>query len=278
MHYYRLFTTIFGRDITMINNQNEAHLTSKLSGIARNAARQMRLALLLPGMLVLLISACGPAAAPATAQPPVATTAPVNAVSTNAPAATQAPANNSNLPSDPLAAVQYALRTQPKSFPFKETTTIGSGSTQMVTSAVIESPQRIMMVDATHSVIILDGKCYEKIGDGAFQTCTGATTGQTAQANANSLLDQATIEAGIAIIKTATLSGSETLNGMAARIYDYTSSGPLMGMQVDASAKMWVDEKTGLPIKVVTTSTVLGSTTTFTQLITYDSTIKVQAP
>jgi hypothetical protein len=148
----------------------------------------------------------------------------------------------------------------------------------MVTSAVIESPQRIMMVDATHSVIILDGKCYEKIGDGAFQTCTGATTGQTAQANANSLLDQATIEAGIAIIKTATLSGSETLNGMAARIYDYTSSGPLMGMQVDASAKMWVDEKTGLPIKVVTTSTVLGSTTTFTQLITYDSTIKVQAP
>jgi hypothetical protein len=49
-------------------------------------------------------------------------------------------------------------------------------------------------------------------------------------------------------------------------------------MQVDASAKMWVDEKTGLPIKVVTTSTVLGSTTTFTQLITYDSTIKVQAP
>jgi outer membrane lipoprotein-sorting protein len=91
-------------------------------------------------------------------------------------------------------------------------------------------------------------------------------------------MDQATIEAGIAIIKTATLSGSETLNGIAARIYDYTSSGPLMGMQVDSSSKMWVDEKTGLPIKVVTTSTVSGSTTTFTQLISYGSTIKVQAP
>ena len=148
----------------------------------------------------------------------------------------------------------------------------------MVTSAVIESPQRIMMVDATHSVIILDGKCYEKIGDGAFQTCTDASAGQTAQATANSLIDQATIEAGIAIIKTATLSGSETLSGIAARIYDYTSSGPLMGMQVDASSQMWVDEKTGLPIKVVTTSTVNGNTSTFTQLISYDPTIKVVTP
>jgi len=74
------------------------------------------------------------------------------------------------------------------------------------------------------------------------------------------------------------LSGSETLNGIAARIYDYTSSGILLGVQVVSSSKMWVDEKTGLPIKVVTTSTVSGSTTTFTQLISYGSTIKVQAP
>ena len=257
----------------MINNQTKKRVTGNLSSISTYVAWRMRRAFLLPGMLVLLVTACS-AAAPASAQPPIAITAPVNAVSPNAPAATQAPANTQ----DPLAAVEYALRTQPKAFPFKETTTIGSGATQMVTSAVIETPQRIMMVDTTHSVIILDGKCYEKIGDGAFQTCTDASAGQTAQATANSLIDQATIEAGIAIIKTATLSGSETLNGIAARIYDYTSSGPLMGMQVDASSKMWVDEKTGLPIKVVTTSTVSGATTIFTQLITYDSTIKVVAP
>ena len=261
----------------MINNQSKHRAISNLSSIFHNVARRMQLAFVVPGMLVLLISACGPAAA-ATTQPPNATTAPVGIASPNAPAATQAPASNPNLPSDPRAAVEYALRTQPKSLPFKVTTTIGSGSDQMVTSAVIETPQRIMMVDATHSVIILDGKCYEKIGDGAFQTCTDATTGQTAQANASSLLDQATIDAAIAIIKTATLSGSETLNGISAHVYDYTSSGPLMGMQVDSSSKMWVDEKTGLPIKVVTTSTVSGSTTTFTQLISYDPTIKVQAP
>jgi hypothetical protein len=261
----------------MINDQTKNHATSNLSNIVLNAARRMRLAFVVPGMLVLLVTACS-AAASATAQPPVATTAPVNAVSTNAQAATQAPANTSGLPQDPLAAVDYALRTQPKSFPFKETTTIGSGSDQMVTSVVIETPQRIMMVDATHSVILRDGQCFEKIGAGAFQTCADASAGQTAQATANSLMDQATIEAAIAIIKPATLSGSETLNGIAARIYDYTSSGQLMGVQVDSSSKVWVDEKTGLPIKVVTTSTVSGSTTTFTQLISYDPTIKVQAP
>jgi hypothetical protein len=259
----------------MAKNQIKNHLTRYPNSSFLQPARRTNLAFLLTGMLALLISACGAAAA---AQPPVATAAPVNAVTTNAPAASQAPANTSGLPQDPLAAVEYALRTQPKSFPFKETTTIGSGSDQMGTSAVIESPQRMMMVDATHSVILRDGQCFEKIGDGDFATCTDASVGQTAQTTANSLMDQATIEAGIAIIKTATLSGSETLNGIATRIYDYASSGTLMGMQVDSSAKMWVDEKTGLPIKVVTTSTAMGSTTTFTQLISYDPTITVKAP
>jgi outer membrane lipoprotein-sorting protein len=162
--------------------------------------------------------------------------------------------------------------------PFKVTTTIGSGSNQMVTSAVIESPQRIMLVTDTRSVISLDSQCYEKTGAGAWQTCTSPATGQTAQAAASSLLDQATIDAAISIIQSAKLTGNETLNGINARIYEYTSSGQLMGMQVDSTSTLWVDEKTGLPIKVVANSTVGGSTTTYTQLITYDPTIKVQAP
>jgi len=129
----------FRRDTTMIKDQTKNRVTRNLSNIAQNAARRTRRAFLLPGILVLLVTACS-AAAPASAQPPVATTAPINAVSNNATAATQAPANTSGLPQDPLAAVDYALRTQPKSLPFKETTTIGSGATQMVTSVVIETP------------------------------------------------------------------------------------------------------------------------------------------
>ena len=261
----------------MIINQIKKHLTNNLSSIAHNVARRMGLAFLLPGMLVLLISACSPAA-PSTTQPPNATTAPVGAATPIAPVATQPPANTSVLPTDPRAAVEYALRAQPKAMPFKTTTTIDSGSKQMNTTVEIESPQRVMLVTDTRSVISLDGQCYEKTGDAAWQTCTNAATGKTALANASSLLDDSVINDAISIIQSATLSGSETLNGINARIYDYTSSGKLMGMQVDSSSKMWVDEKTGLPIKVVTTSTVSGSTTTFTQLISYDPTIKVQAP
>ena len=261
----------------MINNQTKIHVTNNLNSLAHNLARRMRLAFLIPGMLVLLISACGPVA-PSTTQPPNATTAPVGIALPNSPTATQPPANTSVLPSDPRAAVEYALREQPKAMPFQVISTIGSGSNQMVTTVVIETPQRIMMVENTHSVILLDGQCYEKTGDGAWEPCTDPTTGKTAQANAGGLLDESIINDAIGIIQSVKLTGNETLNGINARIYDYSSSGKLMGMQVDSTSTLWVDGKTGLPIKVVTNSTVNSSTSTFTQLITYGPTIKVQAP
>jgi hypothetical protein len=272
-----LLFPIFERISAMIIDQTLRRVTGDLKRFLHIADRRMRLPFLIPALLILAVTACSPVAA-ATIQPPNATSAPVGAVSANAPAATQPPANNPVLPQDPRAAVEYALRTQPKSLPFKVTTTFDSGGTQMVSSALLESPTRIMLEDGTHSVISADGQCYEKTGAGAWGACAAPATGQTALANANSLLDQATIEAAIAIIKTVTLSGTDTLNGINAQIYDYASSGTLMGMQVDSSAKMWVNEKTGLPIKVVTTSTVGSATSTFTQLITYDSTLKVVTP
>ena len=261
----------------MIKNLTLNRTTGNLSSLSHRVARRMHLAFLLPGMLVLLVSACSPAAL-STTQPSNATTAPVGIASPNALAATQPPANKSILPDDPRAAVEYALRAQPKAMPFKVTSTFGSGSNPMVTTIAIESPTRIMMVTNTRSVISLDGQCYEKTGDAAWLTCADPTTGKTAQADASGLLDESIINDAISIIQSAKLTGNETLNGISARIYDYTSSGQLMGMQVDSTSSLWVDEKTGLPIKVVMNSTVGGSTSTYTQLITYDPTLKVQAP
>ena len=221
----------------------------------------------------MLVSACSQ---PTTV--PNATTAPLGISSPNAPAATQPPANKSVLPSDPRTVVENALRAQPKALPFKITTTIGSGDTQINTITVIESPTRIMLVEPNRSVIWADGQCFEKTGDAAWQTCTNPTTGQTAQASVSSLLDDTTINDAISLIKTVKLTGTDTLNGINTSIYEYTSSGPLMGIQVDSTSSMWVDENKGLPVKVVTTSTVNGNTSTFTQLISYDPTIKVVTP
>ena len=256
----------------MRNNQTLNHTIRNLMNIFQRTAQRKRLAFLLPGMLVVLVSACSlPGAANAT-------TAPAGIASPNAPVAAQPAANKSVLPDDPRAAVEYALRAQPKALPFKVTTTIGSGNTQMNSMIEIETPQRIMMVVGTHSVISLDGQCYEKTGEAAWQTCANASTGQTAQTGVSTLLDQATIEAAISIIQTVKLAGNETLNGKNARIYEYTTSGKLMGMQVDGTTRLWVDEKTGLPVKSVADSTAGGYTSSSTQLISYDPTIKVQAP
>ena len=258
-------------------NQALNHVTRNPSTLSGWVARKLHLAFLLPAMLVVLVSACSGTGTNAN-QPPNATAAPVGVSAPNTPAATQPPASKSVLLADPRAAVEYALRTQPKAFPFKVTMSIDSGKSQMATTAVVESPQRIMLVDSTHSVIWADGKCYEKTGDAAWAACTDPGTGQIAQSTANSLMDESTINAAISIIKTVKVSGSETLNGIQATIYEYTSSGQLMGMQVDSTTQLWVDESTGLPIKNVTTSTVNGSTTAFTQLIEYGPSIKVQVP
>ena len=254
----------------MITNQLLNRLTHTMAGLSR----RMHQALLLPAMLVLLVSACSPAATAPANLPANATTAPVVSAAT----ATQPPAAKSVLPDDPRLAVENALRAQVKALPFKVTMTIGSGDKQMNTTIVIETPTRILVDTGSRSVISADGKCYEKTGDAAWVACASATTGQIAQTNASSLLDEATINQAISIIKTVKLDGSETLDGINTNVYEYTSSGQLMGVQVDSTTKLWVDVKTGLPIKSVGDSTAGGASASYTQLISYDPTIKVPTP
>jgi hypothetical protein len=240
----------------------------------------MRLAFLLPGLLVLLVSAC--TSSPQVTQPPASTTAPTSMPSPNAP--TTQPTSPSKatpasvLPDDPRAAVEYALRAQPKAFPFKVTTTSTGGSSQMDTTIEVESPQRIMMVSATNTVKLVDGKCFEQNSDGTWQDCSNPQAGASATASASSLLDESIVNAAISMIKTVKLIGTETLNGIPARIYEYTMSGDQLGVQVDSTTRLWVSEVNGLPIKNETNSTAGGYSASFTQVITYDKSIKVQAP
>ena len=261
----------------MIKNLTLNRTTGNLSSLSHRVARRMHLAFLLPGMLVLLVSACSPAAL-STTQPSNATTAPVGIASPNALAATQPQANKSILPDDPRAAVEYALRAETKAMPFKVTTTYDTGGTQMVTTIEIESLTRIMMVTDTHSAIWADGKCYEKTGDAAWQACTDPATGQTAQVAANALTDQTAINEGISMIQMVKLTGNETVNGVNTRVYDYTISGTQMGIQVTGKTTLWVDENTGLPVKALISSTANGMSATSTQVIVYDPTLKVPTP
>ena len=265
----------------MLTVQTLFRMKNNLKTSLHRVTRRMRPTLLIPGILILLVSACNFPAAK-NKQPLNPDIAPTSISSPSAPTtqpvAPKKPANASVLPDDPRAAVEYALRAQPKAFPFSVTTSINAGASTMNTNVEIESAQRILMVENNRSVKLVDGQCYEKTGDGAWEACTDASTGNIAQSAASTLLDASIVDAGIAMIQSVKFIDTETFNGISARVYEYTTSGDQLGVQVDATTRLWVAEATGLPIKAMTTSTAGGNSATYTQLIIYDPTIKVQAP
>jgi hypothetical protein len=247
-------------------------------------ARRARLAWLLPILAALLLLACS---LPALAGAPAPATQPPDGslASTAAPGMELViPPGSSGasvLPNDPRAAVIYVMQAQLKAFrtmPYRVTTKIDSGNTQMETFFEIESPQRILMVSPSGSTKIVDGKCYEKRGDGVWQDCLNPAVGEVVTTTINSMMDESMINTTIEMIQTVTLIGAETVDGIPARVYEYTYAGDQSGVHAEGTVRLWAAENSGLPLKQVSAGTTAGYSATSTQTIEYDPAITVRAP
>ena len=250
-----------------------------------NHAHRHTFVWLLPCLAALLLLACNLPAlirAPSSAtQPPVAPSLDSTPAPTAEPVNPLPPSNVSVLPDDPRAAVIQAMQAQLNAFktmPYRVTTKIDSGGTQMETMAEIESPQRILMVSPSGSLKMVDGHCYEKREDDTWRDCLNPAVGEVLVTTIGSMMDESVINAAIETIQTVTLVGAETVDGIPTRIYEYTYTGDQSGVQTEGTVRLWVAENNGLPIKLVTTGTTAGYSATSTQTIEYDPTITVRAP
>jgi hypothetical protein len=175
--------------------------------------------------------------------------------------------------------VIYAMRAQLKAMPFSVQTTIDTGGNQTKIMVDIESLQRILVVSSGISMKMVDGQCYEKTSGNSWHACTDPKTEASVVASYGSmLLDESVINAIIDMIQTVKLIGTEILNGIPARIYEYTFAGDLSGVHTEGTSRLWVAEDDGLPIKQVTTGTSGGYSATTTQSIDYNPTLTVRAP
>lgn len=241
---------------------------------------------LLTGLVALLFSACNfpvptsqplapPVSIPVSSPPPQPTPA---QLPTFAPTHPLSPTRASVLPDDPLVAVIYAMRAQLKAMPFSSQTTVDTGGTQLKSLLEVESLQRVLLVTTSGSFKLVDGQCYEKRENDVWRACLNPKATTSAMAGAISLLDPAAIDVVVAMIKTVKWTGTETLDGIRCRIYEYTLSGDQFGVHSEGTSRLWVAEDDGLPIKQVTTSTTGGYSATTTLLIDYSPTLTVRAP
>jgi hypothetical protein len=241
------------------------------------------------GLLSLLaLSACAGGSKPtanqpaATSQPAQATasggqpTSPAQASPTSAPQPSAVPtavpsATPPPAPSDPQQALIDILKSAMQAPPYhiSSTTTSDSGTTTVITGEVALPDH--MHIKTSHGTEML------VVGDKSYQMVNGSW--QPFSIDISSILNG--ILGGAAGDPSKTVSnvqylGQDNLNGAATQVYSFTSTADLGGETVTSQVKMWVAN--GLPVRQEINGEFAGIKSKTVQNITYDPSIKIEAP
>jgi hypothetical protein len=226
---------------------------------------------------VMALSAC----AGKPAQPTLSagqTSAPVQATAASTavppatqPPATQPPATQPPAPSDPQQALFAILNAAKQAPPYhiSSTSSSDSGATTVITGEV-SLPDHFHIKMSTGVEMLI-------VGDKSYRMVNGSWTPYP--------LDIASIVNGLTGSVTGDLSktvsnvqylGQEDLNGVSTQVYSYTSTVDFSGQTVTSQVKMWVAN--GLPVHQEIDGDFAGIKSKTVQDITYDPSIKIEAP
>jgi hypothetical protein len=236
--------------------------------------------------LALLLAACGGGAgtggvtsttAPA-ATTASAATAPVAPASTVAPAATTAPAP---APASGSAqdAVLAAFRKQFASGPYRSQTTITSDKSTTEIMGEMIPPDRMHVKRTTakgvSEQIYIGKKGWSRVGAGAWTPVDGNLMATfMAQIDGSSLRN---IEAITTDVKAT---GADQVDGAKALVYSYVldmskASTPL---DLKTNNKVWINETTGLIMKIESDGAFQGVHSKTVQTVSYDPSITIEPP
>ena len=219
-------------------------------------------------------------AAPAVTPVPAATKAPAVATAippTVAPAATSAPAAapapSGNAKEAIIAAMQATLKAGP--YRTKSTIVSDSGTINMIGEFIPPDKLHTTMKAADfemENVIIGDQGWIKQNGKWAVSPMSGKTVLQSA------FLALTTEQLDITISDAKAL-GAEAVNGEPARVYTFTSTTDLgESGKIISAVKLWVNARSGLPVKQEIAGEAGGIKSNTVQMIEYDPTISVVPP
>jgi hypothetical protein len=206
----------------------------------------------------------GPTSAPAQSSP---TSIPqASATPTAVPSATPPPA-----PSDPQQALFAILKaaTQAPPYHVSSTSTTDSGVTTVITGEVI-LPDRLHVKVSTGTEMLV-------VGDKSYQMVKGSWEPFPIDISSilNGLMGDTAGDPSKTVSNVQYL-GQEDFNGASAQVYTYTSTVDLSGQTVTSQVKMWTAN--GLPVHQEINGEFAGIKSTTVQTITYDPSIKIEAP
>lgn len=173
-------------------------------------------------------------------------------------------------PGDPKTAVLNAIHALAQAGPYHTVGTISSnGQSSQLTTDVVP-PDRLHYTlstpDGAMEFIGVGGQGYMKTkGVWRPSPVGGSDMLQSAEPLREDMIAQIT---DVAFVRT------ETVNGVAAHVYTYTTHLD----DVNSTATLWVSAANGLPIKIEADSQVAGNPARGTQTITYDPHITINAP
>jgi len=225
-----------------------------------------------------LLAGCGGNDEATATEPAVAPAATIAAVqATVAATATPVPVA-AEIPTDPQAALIAAMRAQVNSGPYRNQTTIISDDSTVELNAEIIPPDRMHMTNnfggQSQEQILIGDKGWMKQGDTWVESPMSGTN-LVAQASGEM------VEEMIKTISDVTLIGPETVDGVDALVYSYTSDmnkSDTMKMDSISTVKVWIATASGLVIKQEIDSAAMGIKSKTVQIITYDPNITIEPP
>jgi hypothetical protein len=233
-------------------------------------------------LMVWLLAACNgsePAAPAATAESSASNavqTAP-QASEAGEAAAEQPPAAPLN--SDPKTAILQAMRAQLQAGPYRNKTTITSADSVQEMTGEIIPPDRMhvamKMGDIATEMIYIGDKVWSKQGDEGWQES------QRMGAASGGLVDESMIADSEKTITEAAYVGPETVDGVAALLYTYTSDqnkSAIMPIDSVIQIKMWINAATGLIIRLEMEDETMGMKSKTVQVVEYDPAITIEPP
>jgi hypothetical protein len=212
-----------------------------------------------------------PTTVPPTAVPePTATTPPTTAPEpTQPPASTAAPATGSHNLDEVMKAAQAQLAQKG----YRVRITSESGGTKTDMNVEFVAPDRYHIVSPATEMIIIANKTYMK-QDAAWVQVPMDMSAMLEQMQDPALMMEAT---GLKL-RNVNYKGAEDVDGVAADAYEYDSTLSMQGTAYDSHSQLWVDRKSGLPLKSVGTSELSGIKSVTTSLYEYPVDLKIEAP
>jgi hypothetical protein len=171
------------------------------------------------------------------------------------------------------AAIADAILKFQNAGPFRVITTINTqGGAPITATAEVILPDRFRIVTPETEILIAGDLSYTR-QDGAWIKDSSSGLASLIPELIGNLSEQA-----IQGISAATLVHPETLNQVHTREYHYQSDIDLAGETLFTDNQLWIDDSTGLPVRLVSAGFYNGVQSTTIQEFTYDPAITIDLP